>query len=257
MIKKASVRVCAALLALMLIAASLMTAFADIQSHMDDTAAVFTNPEQYSAIESKLEQSSEKTGWNILFHSVNKGYKGDSLKNYADNYLNQNGLSGNALLYVYDASSKKSKILTAGEVDKYFNHTDRLDDMVDKLEPYTKKGDIAGAVMKFGDEAVAVYNMGKPVLFVESLKHFGVIAGLIGVAAGVTWASPAPTIWPLTARQTLKMLRTPSLPSTPPSALSKKATAAAAVLRAAPQAAATPAEIFKTKYILSSKRKFY
>ena len=48
MIKKASVRVCAALLALMLIAASLMTAFADIQSHMDDTAAVFTNPEQYS-----------------------------------------------------------------------------------------------------------------------------------------------------------------------------------------------------------------
>ena len=39
--------------------------------------------------------------------------------------------------------------------------------------------------MKFGDEAVAVYNMGKPVLFVESLKHFGVIAGLIGVAAGV------------------------------------------------------------------------
>lgn len=185
MIKKASVRVCAALLALMLIAASLMTAFADIQSHMDDTAAVFTNPEQYSSIESKLEQSSEKTGWNILFHSVSKGYKGDSLKNYADNYLNQNGLSGNALLYVYDSVSKKSKILTAGEVDKYFDHTDRLDDMVDKLEPYTKKGDIAGAVMKFGDEAVAVYNMGKPVLFVESLKHFGVIAGLIGVAAGV------------------------------------------------------------------------
>ena len=185
MIKKASVRVCAALLALMLIAASLMTAFADIQSHMDDTAAVFTNPEQYSAIESKLEQSSEKTGWNILFHSVNKGYKGDSLKNYADNYLNQNGLSGNALLYVYDSVSKKSKILTAGEVDKYFDHTDRLDDMVDKLEPYTKKGDIAGAVMKFGDEAVAVYNMGKPVLFVESLKSFGVIAGLIGVAASV------------------------------------------------------------------------
>ena len=185
MIKKASVRVCAALLALMLIAASLMTAFADIQSHMDDTAAVFTNPEQYSSIESKLEQSSEKTGWNILFHSVSKGYKGDSLKNYADNYLNQNGLSGNALLYVYDSVSKKSKILTAGEVDKYFDHTDRLDDMVDKLEPYTQKGDIAGAVMKFGDEAVAVYNMGKPVLFVESLKHFGVIAGLIGVAAGV------------------------------------------------------------------------
>lgn len=185
MIKKASVRVCAALLALMLIAASLMTAFADIQSHMDDTAPVFTNPEQYSSIESKLEQSSEKTGWNILFHSVSKGYKGDSLKNYADNYLNQNGLSGNALLYVYDSVSKKSKILTAGEVDKYFDHTDRLDDMVDKLEPYTKKGDIAGAVMKFGDEAVAVYNMGKPVLFVESLKHFGVIAGLIGVAAGV------------------------------------------------------------------------
>ena len=185
MIKKASVRVCAALLALMLIAASLMTAFADIQSHMDDTAAVFTNPEQYSSIESKLEQSSEKTGWNILFHSVGKGYKGDSLKNYADNYLNQNGLSGNALLYVYDSVSKKSKILTAGEVDKYFDHTDRLDDMVDKLEPYTKKGDIAGAVMKFGDEAVAVYNMGKPVLFVESLKHFGVIAGLIGVLGGM------------------------------------------------------------------------
>ena len=185
MIKKASVRVCAALLALMLIAASLMTAFADIQSHMDDTAAVFTNPEQYSSIESKLEQSSEKTGWNILFHSVGKGYKGDSLKNYADNYLNQNGLSGNALLYVYDSVSKKSKILTAGEVDKYFDHTDRLDDMVDKLEPYTKKGDIAGAVMKFGDEAVAVYEMGKPVLFLESLKSFGIIAGLVGVAAGV------------------------------------------------------------------------
>ena len=77
MIKKASVRVCAALFALMLIAASLMTVFADTVKHMDDTAAVFTNPEQYSSIEIKLEQSSEKTGWNILFHSVNKGYKGD------------------------------------------------------------------------------------------------------------------------------------------------------------------------------------
>ena len=178
MIKKASVRVCAALLALMLIAASLMTAFADIQSHMDDTAAVRLQTRAEFGYESKLEQSSEKTGWNILFHSVNKGYKGDSLKNYADNYLNQNGLSGNALLYVYDASSKKSKILTAGEVDKYFNHTDRLYDIADKLELYTKKGDIAGAVMKFGDEAVAVYNMGKPELFVESLKSIRLIAGI-------------------------------------------------------------------------------
>ncbi len=187
MIKKASVRVCAALLALMLIAASLMTAFADIQSHMDDTAAVFTNPEQYSSIESKLEQSSEKTGWNILVYTINKGVSGDELTRCATDYVKSNGLTDNALLLIIDKKSNKMRALTQGKVDAYFDKTDRLDDMMDNIKPYKDSGDYSGAAKKFADEAVAVYEMGKPILILESLKHFGIIAGLIGVAAGVAF----------------------------------------------------------------------
>ena len=187
MIKKASVCVCAALLALMLIAASLMTAFADIQSHMDDTAAVFTNPEQYSSIESKLEQSSEKTGWNILVYTINKGVSGDELTRCATDYVKSNGLTDNALLLIIDKKSNKMRALTQGKVDAYFDKTDRLDDMMDNIKPYKDSGDYSGAAKKFADEAVAVYEMGKPILILESLKHFGVIAGLIGVAAGVAF----------------------------------------------------------------------
>lgn len=187
MIKKASVRVCAPLLALMLIAASLMTAFADIQSHMDDTAPVFTNPEQYSSIESKLEQSSEKTGWNILVYTINKGVSGDELTRCATDYVKSNGLTDNALLLIIDKKSNKMRALTQGKVDAYFDKTDRLDDMMDNIKPYKDSGDYSGAAKKFADEAVAVYEMGKPILILESLKHFGVIAGLIGVAAGVAF----------------------------------------------------------------------
>lgn len=187
MIKKASVRVCAALLALMLIAASLMTAFADIQSHMDDTAPVFTNPEQYSSIESKLEQSSEKTGWNILVYTINKGVSGDELTRCATDYVKSNGLTDNALLLIIDKKSNKMRALTQGKVDAYFDKTDRLDDMMDNIKPYKDSGDYSGAAKKFADEAVAVYEMGKPILILESLKHFGIIAGLIGVAAGVAF----------------------------------------------------------------------
>ncbi len=184
MIKKTAFKISVLAIALMLILASAMMVSA-ASAKMDDAANYFTNTDQYASVQQKLEEASEKTGWNMVFHSVANGYTGDNLKNYGDDYLNRNGLSDNAFLYVYDTQSGKSKLLTAGEVDKYFNNTNRLDDVVDKLEVYTTQGDIAGAVMKFADEAVAVHDMGKPVLFVESLKHYGIFAGLAGVAAGL------------------------------------------------------------------------
>ena len=185
MMKKVSLRISALMFALLLVCSSMLMVSA-ATGYLDDTANRFS-AEEKAVLQQKLSEASEKTGWNIIVYTTDQGFSGDALTSCGERYLNEHGLTGNALLFVTDTVTQKTRVLTAGEVDKYFGKSDRLDKLMDKLEPYAKSSpkDIYGMAIKFADEAVSFYNMGKVNDFVLSLQKFGIFAGIAGVGAGV------------------------------------------------------------------------
>ncbi len=184
MMKKTTLRLSVFVLAALLLFSALFAVSAAASPVIDDNADVFT-AEQEADLTVKMETACNQTGWQLIIYSFDQGLSGDKLRKFCDNYYDRGGFAKDAIMFAIDNESGKRKILAYGDVEHYFDKTNRLDDMADKLLPYTQSGDMYGAAQVFITETEAVHSMGKPNLFVLSLQRRGWIYGLIAAAAGL------------------------------------------------------------------------
>ena len=191
MMKNLSKRLAALTFAVLLICASALTAFAAPEGVLNDDAQVFTAAET-TDLQSRLNTAGEQTGWQIIVCTSVGNLKGESLENHFRSLHQRYGWSSNAIVFVIEKSSETAennngtrKIISFGDVKKYFDKTKRYDEMIDKMSPYIDSNNMYAAAVTFIDQAVAVHNMGQPNILLESLKRFGIIIGIVAVAAGV------------------------------------------------------------------------
>lgn len=184
MIKKISVRLTAFSAAMLLMLASALIAFA-ASSVIDDSAAVFS-PEQQAELTSMMNSACDKTGWQFIIHTSNDAVSSDDMVSHYDSYYSSRGYEDNAIMLVIDMGTNNRQILSYGEVKDYFkSDSSRYDDIKAEMKPYLNNGDMFGASKVFIQKAQEVYDMGKVNKLSVVFKKYGIIIGLVSIAAGV------------------------------------------------------------------------
>ena len=187
MMKKVSLRISALALALMLLLASVMIVSAAPSGVLSDEAGIF-NSAQAADLQQKLDEASAKTGWQFIIHTTNRTFTNSQIESYADSFYNSGNFDKNAIIFVigYDSedSTRYKRIMRMkGEVKDYFKNDDSRYESI--ISAITSSSDMYYGSLAFISKATAVYDMGKTNAFVQSLKKFGIFAGLAGAGAGV------------------------------------------------------------------------
>ena len=186
MMKKLSLRFTALTFAVLLLFASVMMASAATGT-LDDGAQLFTAAQQ-SDLQQRLNAASEKTGWQFIIHTANDGVSSGSMESHYDSYYASHSYSADAIMLVIDKASDNRIILSYGDVKSYFKgDTGRYDTIKSAMKPYLSSGDYYTAAQVFIEKASGVSSMGKPNMFVQSLKKVGPFAGIAGVIAAVAF----------------------------------------------------------------------
>ncbi len=199
MIMNYTKRISAFLCAFLLIVCSGICVSAESKSKLIDDAGLFTSSEQ-TEIEARLEEVSDKTGWDVIVYTNFNGVKSDEMEDYCNSYYDKQSFSKDGVMFVIDRSSDNRIIITKGKAMYYFDD-DRMDDIKSELRPYISSQDWYGAVFKYievseryfdsgegtGENTNVVINEKKDNPFLYALKHYGIIAGAIGlVTATIT-----------------------------------------------------------------------
>ena len=186
MMKKLTLRLTAMTFAVLLLFASVMMASAATGT-LDDSAMIFTTA-QAADLQKRLDEASQKTGWQFIIHTSNDGVDSDSMESHYDKYFESRSYNADAIMLVIDKASNNRIILSYGDVKSFFKgDTGRYDTIKSAMKPYLSSGDYYTAACVFIDKASGVYDMGKPNLFTQSLKKTGIFAGIAGVIAGLAF----------------------------------------------------------------------
>ena len=187
MMKKLSLRFSAAAFALLIFCASTLTGFASVTTSyaLDDTAYVFDEA-QTADLEAKMQEASDKTGWQFVVHTSYNGVYKDDMQSYYDRYFKSQDYQKNAIMLVIDIGSGNRTIQAYGNAESYFaNDTSRYDNIKDAMKPYLNSGDMYNATLVFIEKAIAVHDMGKTVKILLVLQKFGIIIGIVAIVAGL------------------------------------------------------------------------
>lgn len=197
MIKKTSLRISALSLALLLLFAAAFTVFAVSASVVDDSANVFT-AEQRSELQSRLDRTADKTGWQMIVYTSDKGIASDLNSYYNANYYDTHNYDANAVVLVYDVGSNKGTVITHGDAMNYISDQ-RMSSLGQMLRLYLDEQNYYQGAIAFADKIDQYYSEGIPEddtfdnisyeeksnKFLYSLTHYGWICGLLGVAAAL------------------------------------------------------------------------
>lgn len=187
MMKKLSLRLSAAAFAFLFFCVSTLTGFASVTTSyaLDDAAYVFDEA-QTAELEAKMQEASDKTGWQFIVHTSYNGVHSDDMKSYYDRYFKSQDYQKNAIMLVIDRLSDNRTILAYGDVKGYFaNDTSRYDNIKSAMKPYLNSGDMYGATLVFIEKAAAVHDMGKTLKILLVLQKFGIIIGIVAIVAGL------------------------------------------------------------------------
>lgn len=207
MIKKYTVKISALAVVLLLIIAAVCPVFATEESTaaessttaaaalgtnavgntyaLTDDAAVFTET-QAQELMSELKAAGEKTGWQFIIHTSNKGVSADNMVSQYDQYYESQNFKDNAIMLVIDMGTNNRNILSYGDVKSYFaGDPNRYENIKAAMRPYLNMGDMYSASQVFIKEAQKVYDMGKVNKLLMSLKKYGIFIGLAAVSVGL------------------------------------------------------------------------
>lgn len=200
MIMKYAKRISAFLCAVMLTLCTGIYAFAESDYKLIDDASLFSTDET-SSIESELVRVSDETGWDLIIYTnrnwVDKEDMEDTCNRYYDDHNFGKGDKKSGVFLTIDMGSREMYIITKGDAMYYFSD-ERVDDIVSDVAGWLKLDDYYSAAYSFTEDVENYYISGKPesgdfsnielaekeanpLLYV--LKHYGIIAGVIGLAA--------------------------------------------------------------------------
>lgn len=195
MIMKYTKRISALFCAVMLTLCSGIYAFAASYTLIDD--AMLFDSEQTEILMQEMERIGEKTGWEIVVYTNTNYVDSDDMEYYYNQFYDDNGFSKDGVIFVIDRGYDNRVINTKGDAMYYFSD-ERMTGIKSELKPYLVDEDWYGATMKFLEVTESYYDDGKPegeeftnVKLAEkeanpliyALKHYGIIAGVIGLAA--------------------------------------------------------------------------
>ena len=199
MIKKLSLRLSAAAVALMIALFSTALCFAEVtqQYAIEDDAAIFTD-DQLDSLRDKLSEGNERTGWQLILHTSSLGITSELNNYYNKNYYDQKSFAADAVVLVFDLGSNKGTVISHGEAMDYISDQ-RMSSLGSMLRSYMDNGDYYGATFAFVDTLEQYHSDGIPTgdtfdnityeqktnKFLYVLKHYGIIIGIAAIAVGV------------------------------------------------------------------------
>ncbi len=186
-------RLSALAFALVMIFSSLTVCFAATEKNnkysIDDIAEVFTE-QDFNEIKTKLETSSNKTGWQFIVYTDTNSVSASSLRDYYEtNYFEKNGFEKNSVVLVINSTMNRGTFFANGGAAYYINDS-RTDETGKKLRKDMDNQDYVGAVNDFADQMVKYHD--NPTAEAEKksnklgyvLKHFWWAFALIAIVAG-------------------------------------------------------------------------
>ena len=197
MIKKTTLRISILALALLMLFASVFCVAAASASVIDDSAGIITDQNQ---VKERFDQTSEKTGWQMILYTTTRGITSNLNDYYNANYYDTHSYDSDALVLVYDIGSNKGTVITHGEAMDYISDQ-RMSKLGSMLRGYMDQKDYVGGAIAFANQIDEYYDAGIPEgdtfnnisyeektnKFLYNLKKRGWLYGLIGIAAGLVF----------------------------------------------------------------------
>lgn len=157
-------RVSALIFAVMLIITSTFCVFAESEKNLNDDASLFTS-EEYSDLESRLEQASETTGWDIIIYTNENGVDSEDLKEYCNEFYMDNvygkGENNSGVMLTIDMGSRGMNVLTKGDAKDYFTD-DRVDSIIFDTRNYLSEDDFYNGALAFINDVEVYAGEGVP-----------------------------------------------------------------------------------------------
>lgn len=142
---------------------SATTAFAESSQKLTDDASLLLDS-QADSVEQKLNECTDKTGWDTIIYTNNNGISASNMENYCNDYFDNNnygcGDEYSGVMLTVDMSSREMYILTKGEAMYYFSDI-RMDELLDSVQSELSDGDYIGACEEFVDTVEQYYTVGK------------------------------------------------------------------------------------------------
>ena len=186
MIKQLSKRVSIVLCAALLVALSIMPAFA--KEKFADTYAITDNADifttgDFDTLCTMADRVGKETGIQIAIHSSDDGVDADTMKSHYDEYYKANSsiYKPDCALLVFDAKSGYRTILTYGSAKKVISDG-RIKDIQNAMKPHLDEGDNYKAACEYINQIEKFYNEPK---IITSLKKVGWIGGIAGVVIAI------------------------------------------------------------------------
>lgn len=157
-------RLTSAFCAMMLAVFGCVTFFAESQQKLIDDANLLTSYEQ-EEITQKLEEASEKTGWDMIIYTNYNDIDEYDIENYTNEYYDNHGYGigdkKSGIILNVDMSSRQMYVITKGDV-MYYISDERNDDMLDAIQAELASGYYYEACETFVQYTVDYYEQGKP-----------------------------------------------------------------------------------------------
>lgn len=200
MIIKYTKRISALFFAVVLTLCSGICAFAESDRNLIDDGYLFSTDEA-SQIETELNRVSRETGWDVVVLTNRLAVEKEDMEDYCNRYYDSHnfgkGSEKSGVFLTVDMGSREMYIITKGDAMYYFSD-ERVDDIVSDVAGELSQDNFFEAAYEFSENVEYYYDEGKPeygdfsnvelaekesnpLLYV--LKHYGIIAGVIGIAA--------------------------------------------------------------------------
>lgn len=158
--KKITSVLCAVILAVF----GCVSVFAESQQKLIDDAGLLTSSEQ-ADITQKLEEASEKTGWDMVIYTNYNGVDKYDMEKYTNEYYDNHGFGigdkKSGIILNVDMSSREMYVITKGDV-MYYVSDERNDRMLDAIQAELAGGDYYEAAETFVQYTVDYFERGKP-----------------------------------------------------------------------------------------------
>lgn len=141
-----------------------VTVFAESQQKLIDDADLLTSSEQ-ADITQKLEEASEKTGWDMVIYTNYNGVDKYDMENYTNEYYDNHGFgigdNKSGIILNVDMNSREMYVITKGDV-MYYVSDERNDRMLDAIQAELAGGYYYEAAETFVQYTVDYFEQGKP-----------------------------------------------------------------------------------------------
>ncbi len=196
-------RISAVMVALLMMVSTSIPAFAQSGRLIDE--AYLLSAEEYTDIETQLNDASLQTGWDIVIYTNENYVSSYEMEDYCNEYYDNSSFSYSGVMLTVDMASREMFVLTKGDAMQYFSDQ-RVDEILDDIVYYLSDDEYISACEAFINDVLLFYDEGIPEYgdydnvyiapedsyedeninpFVRVLKEYGIIMGIVAVVVAV------------------------------------------------------------------------